>query len=80
MPRGFFLRDPLPRSFGARAHKGNLPGDDGIQLRCARGVPRDVEPDVLDEIGVYWDDANGGYLEPKLVRAARAEERKAIKS
>ena len=35
-------------------------------------IPR--EPEILDELESYWDDANGGYLDPKLVRLARKEE------
>ena len=35
-------------------------------------IPR--EPGILDEPESYWDDANGGYLDPKLVRLARKEE------
>ena len=41
-------------------------------------IPR--EPEMAEELEAYWDDANGGYLDPKLVRAARAEELASIKS
>ena len=29
---------------------------------------------MAEELESYWDDANGGYLNPKLVRQARQEE------
>ena len=35
-------------------------------------IPR--EPETAEELESYWDDANGGYLNPKLVRQARQEE------
>ena len=31
-------------------------------------------PEVAQEIGGYWDDVKGGWLEPTLVQKARAEE------
>ena len=41
-------------------------------------VPEDPvilrEPEMSEELESYWDDANGGYLNPKLVRQARQEE------
>ena len=40
----------------------------------------DATQEDVDELESYWDDANGGWLDPKLVRAARAEELAAIKS
>ena len=43
-------------------------------------IPRDIPPEAEEELESYWDDANAGYLDPKLVRAARAEELEAIKS
>ena len=43
-------------------------------------IPRDLPPEAEEELESYWDDANGGWLDPKLVRAARAEELAAIKS
>ena len=35
-------------------------------------IPR--EPELQEELEVYWDDSKGGYLNPKLVRQARKEE------
>ena len=35
-------------------------------------IPR--EPELEEELEVYWDDSKGGYLDPKLVRKARMEE------
>ena len=43
-------------------------------------IPREIPPEAEEELESYWDDANGGWLDPKLVRAARAEELAAIKS
>ena len=43
-------------------------------------IPRDLPPEAEEELESYWDDANGGWLDAKLVRAARAEELAAIKS
>ena len=43
-------------------------------------IPRDIPPAAVEELESYWDDANGGWLDSKLVRAARAEELAAIKS
>ena len=41
-------------------------------------VPKDPvsprQPEMAEELESYWDDANGGYLNPKLVRQARQEE------
>ena len=37
-------------------------------------IARDLEPEVHEELEAYWDDANGGYLDPVLVRQARKEE------
>ena len=42
----------------------------------AEETPQEAE----EELESYWDDANWGWLDPKLVRAARAEELAAIKS
>ena len=33
-----------------------------------------LEPETAEELESYWDDANGGYLNPKLVRLARQKE------
>ena len=35
-------------------------------------IPR--EPEMMDELESCWGDANGGYLNPKLVRLARQKE------
>ena len=35
-------------------------------------IPRD--PELQEELEVYWDDSKGGYLDPKLVRQPRKEE------
>ena len=35
-------------------------------------IPR--EPELEEELEVYWDDSKGGYLDAKLVRKARMEE------
>ena len=43
-------------------------------------IPRDIPQEAEEELESYWDDANWGWLDPKLVRAARAEELAAIKS
>ena len=43
-------------------------------------IPRDIPQEAVEELESYWDDANGGWLDAKLVRAARAEELEAIKS
>ena len=43
-------------------------------------IPRAETQEEGDELESYWDDANKGWLDPKLVRAARAEELAAIKS
>ena len=43
-------------------------------------IPRDIPPEAEEELESYWDDANHGWLDAKLVRAARAEELAAIKS
>ena len=34
-------------------------------------IPRD--PEIQNELETYWDDANGGYLDARLVRLARQE-------
>ena len=36
-------------------------------------IPRDIPQEAEEELESYWDDANWGWLDPKLVRAARAE-------
>ena len=41
-------------------------------------IPRDIPPEAEEELESYWDDANGGWLDARLVRAARAEELAAI--
>ena len=43
-------------------------------------IPRNIPPEAEEELEVYWDDANGGWLDANLVRAARAKELEAIKS
>ena len=43
-------------------------------------IPRDIPREAEEELESYWDDANGGWLDAKLVRAARAEELETIKS
>ena len=43
-------------------------------------IPRAETQEEGEELESYRDDANGGWLDPKLVRAARAEELAAIKS
>ena len=43
-------------------------------------IPRAETQEEGDELESYWDDANHGWLDPKLVRAARAEEIAALKS
>ena len=43
-------------------------------------IPRDIPQEAEEELESYWDDAHWGWLDPKLVRAARAEELAAIKS
>ena len=43
-------------------------------------IPRDMPPEAEEELESYWDDANGGWFDAKLVRAARAEKVEAIKS
>ena len=43
-------------------------------------IPRDIPQEAEEELESYWDDANGGWLDAKLVRVARAEELAAIKS
>ena len=42
-------------------------------------IPRDIPQEAEEELESYWDDANWGWLDPKLVRAARAEELAAIR-
>ena len=37
-------------------------------------IPRDIPQEAEEELESYWDDANWVWLDPKLVRAARAEE------
>ena len=50
----------------------------GEMLQFDYPVPEDPvgprDPEIQDELETYWDDANGGYLDAKLVRLARQEE------
>ena len=51
-------------------------GDRGDDEFCA--VPEDPviprEPELQEELVVYWDDSKGVFWDPKLVRQARKEE------
>ena len=78
-----FARIYTPKLVGAllRAMRDELfeQGEvSAVDMHSAGPVPE--EPLVpAGEWDAYWDDVNGGYLDPVLVRAARAEERKWMK-
>ena len=43
-------------------------------LDAKTGGPVPIDDPLIDvDMGTYWDDVNGGYLDAKLVQAARAE-------